>query len=283
MNYLEEEIFLKRKLLISLVAGTLIVTSASVGAFAASNLQAIKANLNLGLKFKVDGKEWVPTDQNGKTVYAITYNGTTYLPIRSAGNALGVEVGWDGKNNTVWLGEGALEAEQGKGSDETQKQYDFDILRDYTQVVAIGEKTYLGAGNYAIDSDYNLFSPLHFLSDALNLIAIAEGEYAILETNNPFVDGVIEMNRDKMSEYYKSETKFISINQTSTYITITSPSNGKEYVISSDPNNRKGLVDTGVYNWLYVPINEMLNELGYNINLKINDSDKTIILEVSKK
>jgi len=110
---------LKKKFLISLALGALVLTSAAAGAYGATNLQAIKANLNFGIKFKVDSKTWVPKDANGKNVYPITYNGTTYLPIRSAGEALGVEVGWDGANNTVWLGEGAAAVEKGTETGST--------------------------------------------------------------------------------------------------------------------------------------------------------------------
>ena len=107
---------MKKKLLTSIIISAIVVVSASAGAFAASNLQAIKANLNLGIKFKVDGKDWTPKDQKGNTQYAITYNGSTYVPLRAAGSALGVEVGWDGANNTVWLGDGAAAVEKGNGS-----------------------------------------------------------------------------------------------------------------------------------------------------------------------
>ncbi|MHA6481518.1 stalk domain-containing protein [Paenibacillus sp. strain BS8-2] len=107
---------MKKKLLISLTVGALMLTSAAAGAYSATNLQAIKADLNMGLLFKVDGEAWVPKDASGKNVYPISYNGTTYLPIRTAGEALGVDVGWDGANNTVWLGNGAAAAEGRKAS-----------------------------------------------------------------------------------------------------------------------------------------------------------------------
>jgi hypothetical protein len=80
------------------------LASAGAGAYAASSLQEIKAFLNKGVKFTVSGKSWAPKDANGKAVYPITYNGTTYLPIRTAGSALGVEIGWDAANNTVNIG-----------------------------------------------------------------------------------------------------------------------------------------------------------------------------------
>jgi hypothetical protein len=128
---------LKKKLMFSLIAGALVVVSSTAGAFAASNMQEIKAHLNLGLKFKVDGAEWIP-NANSKNVYPITYNGTTYLPIRTAGEALGVEVGWDGANNTVWLGEGAAAAEG-----REQKTFNVDVtLENGPMVLNVSKVTF---------------------------------------------------------------------------------------------------------------------------------------------
>lgn len=104
---------MKKKLLVSLTVGTLMLASMGFGAYAATNLEEIKANLNKGISFVVNGKPWVPKDQSGNVQYAITYKGSTYVPLRAAGDALGVEVGWDGKNNRIYLGEGAAAVEGG--------------------------------------------------------------------------------------------------------------------------------------------------------------------------
>lgn len=144
---------LKRKLAVTLIACALMVTSAGAGAFAATNLQAIKANLNLGLKFKVNGKNWTPKDQNGQQIYPITYKGTTYLPVRSAGDALGIEVGWEEANQTVWLGEGAKAVEEGRKPESAPKysrsnpapintkatlEYQ-DVFDEYTAEITVNE------------------------------------------------------------------------------------------------------------------------------------------------
>jgi len=54
--------------------------------------------------------------------YPITYNGTTYLPIRSIGTLLGVDVGWDQDTQSVLLGK------QPNGVDliDTYKAYQLD-------------------------------------------------------------------------------------------------------------------------------------------------------------
>ena len=59
----------------------------------------------LDIKLVVDGKEVTPKDVNGKVVEPFAYNGTTYLPVRAVGEALGKSVRWDGETKTVHLGE----------------------------------------------------------------------------------------------------------------------------------------------------------------------------------
>lgn len=76
----------------------------AIGAVAANNLEKIQAYLNYGVKIKYDGQEQEMFDANGVRVYPITYNGTTYLPVRAVAGLFGEAVDWDGANNTVLLG-----------------------------------------------------------------------------------------------------------------------------------------------------------------------------------
>ena len=57
-----------------------------------------------GINLVVDGQTVQPVDANGNPVEVVNYNGTTYLPLRSVGKALGKEVDWDGDTRTVYLG-----------------------------------------------------------------------------------------------------------------------------------------------------------------------------------
>ena len=49
----------------------------------------------------MDGQQ-VSTNRNNEP---FIYNGTTYLPIRAVGEAVGKQVSWDGRTNTVYLGD----------------------------------------------------------------------------------------------------------------------------------------------------------------------------------
>ena len=80
------------------------VVSLAVGATAAGTLQEIKAYLNSGITIKYNGEAQVMTDAQGARVYPITYNGTTYVPIRAVSNMLDVKVDWDQASQTVLLG-----------------------------------------------------------------------------------------------------------------------------------------------------------------------------------
>lgn len=57
------------------------------------------------IKLVVNGKEVTPKDVNGNVVEPFAYQGTTYLPVRAVGEALGKTVRWEGEAKTVHLGE----------------------------------------------------------------------------------------------------------------------------------------------------------------------------------
>ena len=90
------------KKLICFIASIVFIAGMSAGAYAASNPE-IRAILNYGMKIEVNGKEFIPTDVDGSRLVPITYNGRTYLPVRSLAGALNVAVAYE--NNTVYLGE----------------------------------------------------------------------------------------------------------------------------------------------------------------------------------
>ncbi len=96
---------MKKKIVLSVGLVITIILSMAIGAYAASNTEEIKVLLNKSLKVKVNGELLAVTDSSGKPAYPITYNGTTYLPVRSVGESVGLKVGFDSNSNTVLLGE----------------------------------------------------------------------------------------------------------------------------------------------------------------------------------
>lgn len=57
------------------------------------------------IKITLNDEKLTPTDANGNYVEPFIIDGTTYLPVRAVANALGLNVEWDGANNTVVLAE----------------------------------------------------------------------------------------------------------------------------------------------------------------------------------
>ena len=74
-----------------------------VGTAVAANLVNKELYYN-DIKVRLNGKTLNPTDANGNKVEPFVIDGTTYLPIRAVGEALGLNVSWDGATSTVILG-----------------------------------------------------------------------------------------------------------------------------------------------------------------------------------
>ena len=69
----------------------------------ASASQATKS-LNVlyrDIKLKINDNIITPRDANGNVVEPFAFEGTTYLPVRAVGEALGLSVGWDNDTSTV--------------------------------------------------------------------------------------------------------------------------------------------------------------------------------------
>ena len=96
-----------KKALTTLAITLALVCGMAIGANAADTLKEISAYLNYGITIKYNGEAQDLTDAAGNRVYPITYNGTTYLPVRAVSNLLGIGVDWDGATQTVLLGEKA--------------------------------------------------------------------------------------------------------------------------------------------------------------------------------
>jgi hypothetical protein len=96
----KKSVFISSLVVCSLVFGV-------VGAGAANGITKIQAALNSNIKFKVDGNSWQPKDSNGKSLSALVYNGTTYLPLRSTAEALGVNLSLNSATQVISLDSGS--------------------------------------------------------------------------------------------------------------------------------------------------------------------------------
>lgn len=76
----------------------------SVGVTAQAYYQKIVAYLDSGIKIKINGKDFKPTDAKGNAIVPISYNGNTYLPLKSVADAVAMPVKWNEKTRTASLG-----------------------------------------------------------------------------------------------------------------------------------------------------------------------------------
>lgn len=93
-----------KKYIVTLAIALALVGSFVLGANASSTLTAIQAYLNYGITIEYNGETQEMFDANGVRLYPITYNNSTYVPIRAVSNILGVNVDWDQATKTVILG-----------------------------------------------------------------------------------------------------------------------------------------------------------------------------------
>ncbi len=94
---------MKKKAVVFCLLGAMALGTCTVSA--ANGTKNISATFR-NIKIVVDGKE-VSTSAE-----PFIYNGTTYLPIRAVGEAVGKEVTWNAGTNTVYLGEVPESAKQ---------------------------------------------------------------------------------------------------------------------------------------------------------------------------
>ena len=84
---------------------TLTAVIASVVSVSANNLiTKVQAEINKGITVSYNGQLAPLKDAKGNTVYAMSYNGSTYLPVRAVAGIFGEDVNWDDATQTVILG-----------------------------------------------------------------------------------------------------------------------------------------------------------------------------------
>lgn len=91
-----------------IVSALAIIFALSTVVLASARLVNIKVAYD-NIKVVVDGREvQFGLDSTGKKIEPFIYNGTTYLPIRAVGEALGKQVQWDQNTKTAFLGDGQV-------------------------------------------------------------------------------------------------------------------------------------------------------------------------------
>lgn len=121
-----------------LVAGVIAGTIGTAGAVVGRTQAALDYN---NIKISLNGQTITPKDANGNTVEPFAINGTTYLPVRAVGEALGLDVQWNGDTKTVLLKGDAAETDL----DAVQLMGFYKILSEsFDDLVDVAEALHLG-------------------------------------------------------------------------------------------------------------------------------------------
>lgn len=88
-----------KSLVSGIVIGSMLTGGITLAKTGSETLEAWYSDI----KIFVNGTKINPTDANGNIVEPFIVNGTTYLPVRAVGEALGKEVSWDGTTSSVYL------------------------------------------------------------------------------------------------------------------------------------------------------------------------------------
>lgn len=174
----------------------LITLALALAAVAATNLEVISAYLNHTVSIEYEGSELEMYDVLGNEVYPITYDGTTYLPLRALADLFDVSVDYDDETKTVTLGadelasdfiddltpyagnysllDGIILSVDDKTKSIAGETYDHWIYLDSTQYLY-----YNLDGNYT-DLDFFAYCPSSSRNDRYDLCFYGDGE--LIET-----------------------------------------------------------------------------------------------------
>lgn len=96
---------MSRKWVVGVLCAGFMLFGMSISGWANTQLQEIKAYLNGEVTVHMDGEQVEITDASGNKTSPITYEGTTYLPIRSISGLLDIDVYYEAQTKEIYLGD----------------------------------------------------------------------------------------------------------------------------------------------------------------------------------
>ena len=186
---------LKTLLAFALISATLV--GASAFATGTRRTETIAVTYD-NIQIVVDGKVIEAKDALGNPVEPFIYNGTTYLPVRAVGSAIGKDVAWDGIKKVVYLG-----AVPGAGENwfDQCKPYQYSRGESYTlsenKSFTMSGKTY--SDGFVLNASYTAYA-LFNLDGKYNSVTFTCGHidnsYLCNSTMNIYIDGVIAFSKE---------------------------------------------------------------------------------------
>lgn len=211
-----------KKSIIAMAVLGMTVTGAA-GVYAGTQLQKITAVLNHQISFQVNGKAYSPADGEGRPLAPITYNNTTYLPVRAIAEVLNVPVSYNAQKHQVLIG-GGKTGESGTNLSLTEVNYTKSQLKEITNAFAKFESFETPyAPMQMVKGD--AFKSVGASDDGVNLIFnhmrvnVSPRDYAYLyEGKTVTLAGGIEAKW-----YTLDETPFLSFKLDDRFVTLSSP------------------------------------------------------------
>lgn len=193
-----EENFMKKKAVVLCLVGLqwALGTCTVSAANGTKNISATFRNI----KIVVDGKE-VSTSAE-----PFVYNGTTYLPIRAVGEAVGKEVTWNAGTNTVYLGEVPASAQQAQAGVQQQPETMPTVTSDLPVMAQYGE--------------FYVSISMEELSELLPTIRSGdESAFLLADLYLMFMENTLSDNKPQISRvaYAEAQTAFAGITNAPEY------------------------------------------------------------------
>lgn len=154
-----------------------------------NKLEPIKAQLNRKLKFQIDGEVWEPT------AVPITYNSTTYLPVRALSGALGLDIKYDGANKMISVQTG--------GTSPNPKPVAKKMLFD-TRYETGGYTMYSGTSSFLTFAGQKYSKVLHSPEPYVNMYVYPEGAYSTLRLNIASTEKAVVTFKDSKDKVLNS-------------------------------------------------------------------------------
>ncbi|MBR2382222.1 MAG: PepSY domain-containing protein [Anaerotignum sp.] len=121
---------------------TLVMTAAmAIPAMAAIDYET--ARLRPDFTITIDGKDKNFKRSDGSAAFALVYEGSTYLPLRAIGEAIGRNVNWDEDTKTITLeGKREVKDSSNKAVEGKAKDVSVQVRKDFTIVIDGKEQTF---------------------------------------------------------------------------------------------------------------------------------------------
>ncbi|MBQ3111194.1 MAG: peptidylprolyl isomerase [Clostridia bacterium] len=156
-----------------------IISSLLAGAMLFSAMPVVAADINI----TINGTEFIPKNALGEVVTPFIENGSTFLPVRAMGTAVGKEVSFDAENYSVYI-----------GAEPT------DAAKKDEPILLIGDKVFF-------KSDLQYYVDIENIIDEAKIITLAKEKYSDAEIEEYYNEicernGRVETEEDKRYLYY---------------------------------------------------------------------------------